>query len=228
MNSDLSLLYRGTRDRFYAAGQGTAALDELLAVLSSLWDEAERTLANEDAGDRSLIACGPGCGTCCVVNVACSFPEAVAVARYLVSVPDLDQDIILERLHKLWRDVRGIEDGERVLMHRSCAFLDAAGHCLVHPVRPLICRSVTSTDPELCRAAVAAEVCGCSAPIVMHQFQQRLYETLFTALTSGLALAGWDDRSFQLSGLVRFLLLHPTEEVRRGRDQPLTWADLYP
>ncbi|WP_051689915.1 YkgJ family cysteine cluster protein [Pelobacter seleniigenes] len=228
MNSDLSLLYRVTRDRFCAAGQGAAALDEVLAVLRSLWDEAEGLLANEDAGDRSLIACGPGCGTCCVVNVASSFPEAVAVARYLVDTPAIDQDDILERLHKLWRDVRGIEDGERVLMHRPCAFLDAAGHCLVHPVRPLICRSVTSTDPELCRAAVVAEVCGCSAPIVMHQFQQRLYETLFTALTAGLALAGWDDRSFQLSGLVRFLLRHPREETPWGRDQPLTWADLYP
>ena len=30
----------------------------------------------------SLVACGPGCGACCVLNVSVLFPEAVAITWF--------------------------------------------------------------------------------------------------------------------------------------------------
>ncbi len=45
---------------------------------------AERDLASfGDSSERTLIACGPGCSACCVLNVAVLLPEAIAISGFL-------------------------------------------------------------------------------------------------------------------------------------------------
>jgi hypothetical protein len=61
----------------------------------------------------------------------------------------------------------------------------------------------------------------------MHQFQLQLYETLFFAVGEGLNQVGLDGRSFQLSGLVRYLLRNSGNEAELLTNASLTWNALY-
>lgn len=226
-NPDLSRLLATTTQRFFKAASHSAPLQQVLTELKKLWSETEVLLKGEVEG-RELIACGPGCGACCVVNVAISLPEGITIVQELKRLPAAWLARQRERLDELWREVRGLDDEDRIITRRPCAFLDEDGNCGIYPVRPLLCRSVTSTDPARCRAAVNQQVFGTTAPVVMHQFQQQLYETLFTGMTAGLAQAGWDDRSYPLTGLVRFLLKQTDPERILSGNYRLTWDDIYP
>ncbi len=199
----------------------------LLDCLEKLASQAEELLNFHAAGNRSLIDCGPGCGSCCVVNVSALVPEGVAVARYLRRLPKERREKIVARLEKLWCEVRGLDDDDRLYMRRSCAFLDDQGCCVVYPVRPLLCRSITSTDAQSCRDALSGKVFGEETAVLMHQFQQQLYEVLFKGVADGMEQLGVDGRSFQLSGLVRYLLRRPDTEEELLAGKRLAWRELY-
>jgi len=198
----------------------------LLAELQRISSEAEGFLRN-DSADRSLIDCGPGCGSCCVVNVSTLLPEGIAIARFLRRLDDEQRRLISETLDLLWREIRGLDDEERMLMRRPCAFLDAQGCCSIYPVRPLLCRSISSTDARSCRDALAGKIFGEDRPVLMHQFQQQLYQSLFTGYAAGLEAGGLDGRGFQLTGLIRFLLGDPGAERDLFAGGRLNWEDLY-
>jgi len=198
----------------------------LLEELQRISSEAGKIL-REDSADRSLIDCGPGCGSCCVVNVSTLIPEGIAIARYLHPLEEVPRRIVTEKLELLWCEIRGLDDEERGLMQRCCAFLDENNCCLIYPVRPLLCRSITSVDARQCREALARKVFGEEKPVLMHQFQQQLYECLFTGVAEGLKEEGIDGRGFQLSGLVRFLLNHPDREQDLFAGHRLSWEELY-
>jgi hypothetical protein len=162
-----------------------------------------------------------------VVNVSALIPEGLAIVHYLQQLDDETRQQIADRLEDLWLAVRGLDDEERMFLRRDCAFLDAQGCCSIYPVRPLLCRSITSTDVESCRQALASQVFGEETSITMHQFQLQLYECLFSGVASGLERAGLDGRSFQVSGLVRYLLGHPEGEAELFGGKRLSWQDIY-
>ncbi len=199
----------------------------LLAEIHRVAEEAEQFLRQRSEDERGLIDCGPGCGSCCVVNVSTLIPEGLAIVRYLRALKETSRQQVVERLEKLWKAVRGLDDEERMFLRRSCAFLDAQGVCQIYPVRPLLCRSITSTDAESCRQALVDQVFGAETGVLMHLFQQQLYETLFSGIAAGLEKAGLDGRSFQLSGLVRYLLRNPQVEPELLAGKQLSWQEIY-
>jgi len=199
----------------------------LLVELAELSAEAETMIEQQEEGDRAQIACGAGCDDCCVVNVSITLLEGIAIARYVRRMEDDVATQVSLRLDRLWSAVRGLEDDERLVVRRKCAFLDECGFCLIYPVRPLFCRSISSIDVEQCRAAVTGPVFDEVKPVIMHQFQLQLYKTLFAGVASGLEQAGLDGRSFQLCGLVRYLLTHPDREVASLFEGSLSWDALY-
>ncbi|MCW8860661.1 MAG: YkgJ family cysteine cluster protein [Deltaproteobacteria bacterium] len=202
-------------------------VEQLLLELEKVCSEAETLLVQQRAGDRSLIACAAGCAHCCVVNVSISVLEGLSILRFINQLDDKKREQISVRLDELWIKVRGLDDDERLAQRKKCAFLDHQGCCVIYPVRPLFCRSISSTDPEICRSAVTSKLYGDSQPLLMHQFQLQLYETLFFAVGEGLNQVGLDGRSFQLSGLVRYLLRNSGNEAELLTNASLTWNALY-
>jgi len=199
----------------------------LAAELRRLSDKAETRIDQLGGGDRSLIACGPGCSTCCVVNVSTLIPEGLAIVRYVGDWPTKDRDELTEKLEELWGVVRGLDDEERLAVRRGCAFLGDQGMCRIYPVRPMLCRSVSSIDADACRKALTEAIFDEEPPVLMHQLQQDLYETIFCGFGAGLEQVGLDGRSFQVSGLVRYLLEHPQWERDYLRGERLSWGELY-
>jgi len=156
---------------------------------------------------RERIACAAGCGTCCVVNVAVLYPEAVAIAEYLRRTRSASQmEALGERLEELYRQVVWLDDDERVMLRRSCVFLDDEGSCSIYPVRPFLCRSMTSASPEECRLAIALQALGENPPILINLFQKALMDEAFTATGRALSALGLDGRGVKLTVAVRQLL----------------------
>ncbi len=182
----------------------------LVRLMEQVAGVVEFELARGLGDEARHIACRAGCGTCCAVNVSVLFPEGVAIAAFLgreLAPAQLEQ--VRERLNDLHHEVRWLEDSERPFLRRSCAFLDAAGSCSIYPVRPLICRSVTSTDAERCKEALIAPVFGEEVPVMMNLFQKSLFEFAFTAMGEALQASGRDSRGGTLTDTVKRVLDRP-------------------
>lgn len=202
------------------------SLGAILEQLSRQADDVELLLADQP-DDRSLIACGPGCGSCCVVNVATLVPEGLSIVHYLRQQEDQLVESVALRLEKLWRQIRGLDDEERLVARRACAFLDERGCCSIYPVRPLLCRGFNSTSAQACRDALSGQVLGEEPAVVCYQFQQEIYRSLFTGVAGGLEQGGLEGRSYQLAGLIRYLLRHPGAGADWLSGQKLSWQQLY-
>lgn len=188
---------------------GNAA--EISGRMHLLTVAAERDLLRFGAtGESSRVVCGPGCGSCCVLNVSVLFPEAVAITRYLQKRFAAEEVGELRgRLQQLTWRTRWLDDEERLFLRQPCAFLDSQGNCLIHRVRPLLCRSITSTDAQACREAVAMVALGGDARVEMDLFQKQLIDTVYCELGEALETLGLDSRPMRLSAAVLALLDEP-------------------
>jgi Fe-S-cluster containining protein len=154
---------RGRELALRAAGDGAAAVDEVLRVFLPLV---------ESRGEHR-IACGEGCSACCANFVRASVPEAMAVAAWLREPANAEVRARFEAKLPVWRARAGAAElaaleahldehggGERggaawdeyqaltVAWARKgnlCPF-NERGRCEIYPVRPLICRSVYVLD----------------------------------------------------------------------------------
>jgi Fe-S-cluster containining protein len=187
-------LERGYRDE--------AAFVELVSAV-------ERRVAIElepgPAPGEPRPACRPGCAACCTVNVAALPVEGIAVAAFLRRRLDpADVAARAAALLAFHERVRWCEDAERIREGLRCPFLDEREACLVHPVRPLACRAVTSLDAGDCRRALAeraAEDGDGDGTVRMNLLQKALYDEALQALAGALSARGLDARSRDVSGM---------------------------
>ncbi len=187
------------------SGAGISGFVHLLTVA------AERDITR--FGGRQLssrIACGPGCGACCVLNVAVLFPEAVAISRFIqrrFSVGEIAR--LRTRMQDLLVRTRWLDDEERLFLRVPCAFLDQQGSCMIHPVRPLLCRAVTSTDAQVCRDAIAMVALHGAPSVEMDLFHKQLIDTVYCEFGWTLQFLGFDHRPMRLATAVLALLDDP-------------------
>lgn len=163
-----------------------------------------------DGAAMGFIACHAGCSSCCILNVSVLFPEAIALCRFLrnrLSYRVLS--LLRDRIAELHIRTRWLDDEERAAIHEPCAFLDGNGCCLVHPARPLLCRSVTSLDPSLCREVLTAPPLSEASTIPMNLFQKGLMEAAYHGFSAALEQLRLDGRAWRLTSAVHRLLSVP-------------------
>jgi hypothetical protein len=196
---------RRVADRILAeTARGEDALSELMAAV------VRRIAIELRARPREVPApaCGPGCATCCTVNVATLAPEGAAIAAFLRR--RLGPDEARTRaatLLEFHARVRWLEDHERIRARLSCPFLDERSACAIHPVRPLACRGLTSLDAGDCRRAVAERADEDGPGLVRRGLlDQAVHEGAMEGLAEALAAHGLDARSRDVSGMAGVFL----------------------
>lgn len=176
----------------------------LTAVMSAFADSVE-----ELAGHRE-VACRAGCSHCCVLNVAVLLPEAAVIAAWLEQqTPVNDRESLQQQLRQQAVRVRWMEDSERIHRSTVCTFLDQAGRCGIYPVRPLVCRGVTSLNREACREALDPSVFDSSFAVPMDTTRKLVIDAAFCALAHALDRQKIMSRSIELNAGVSIFLGRP-------------------
>ena len=156
------------------------------------------------------LDCAAGCPHCCVLNVATLLPEGMVIAgwlRYRLESSELENLRGRLAAHRSW--ARWMDDEERIIRKASCPFLNGAGLCAIHPVRPLVCRAVASSDRNACRKAFDPTISDRPRLVASDMVRQAAYDAAFTALAQALENAGLDDRSMELGTAVLAFLEEP-------------------
>lgn len=190
---------------------GARTSSDVSAVMGELTAFAEEELQRvlEPEG-KSRIACRAGCAACCSVNVSVLFPEGIAIADYIrENLAGEGFNALRVCIGRLAESVRWLEDEERIRLRIPCAFLDEHGWCSIHPARPLLCRSLTSTEPAQCRRALDSWAYGEEEPILINLSQKLLMDATFKGLGNALDRLGKDSRSLELMRVVKNFLDKP-------------------
>jgi Fe-S-cluster containining protein len=202
-------------------GDVTRMADDVFAFLSPtegafalLLQEVDARVAVELRRRHPPVAppaCGPGCATCCTINVGTLAVEGAAAAAFLrAELPPGEAERRAGALLEFHAYVRWLDDGERIRCGIACPFLDAHRACSIHPVRPLACRAVSSLDAGDCRRALAERSEDEPGGMVaMDLLQRALYETALATLAEGLAARGLDARRRDVSGMAGAFLADP-------------------
>lgn len=198
--SDLDLLENELAAVLSAALENGNAGAGLVQGLTVCADMAERHCVGRE------MACNRGCPHCCVLNVSVLLPEALRIAETIkTGWPETAWRALQERLvhHCNWE--RWMDDEERVMRSAFCPLLDTNGNCSIHPVRPLVCRGVSSLDSNSCRSAFDPTIDEHVRSVPADLQRRAAYDQAFMAMGRALFSHGLDDRSIELGvGILAF------------------------
>jgi Fe-S-cluster containining protein len=145
---------------------GQTNLTQILPVIQSLENSLIEGVTAQYAEAGRTVSCKAGCGACCRQMVTLSIFEAEALAVWIRSLPEPQQQQLELRFHQaltglanaglvdrmINEDWLAESDSARKLaldyLHQRipCPFLEDES-CSIYPIRPLICREYLVTSP---------------------------------------------------------------------------------
>ena len=180
------------------SSKGNADIVEMMEEIFTISEaEVQSFLSDEDI---SRMDCKEGCSTCCRINVSLLEPGAIIITDYLIktlSPTELAKQ--KAKMSELVKHIRYLDDDERIFANKPCAFLNEHGGCSIYPVRPFLCRSVTSADKQLCKDAISMLALGESISIPMHTKQKQIMDAAFKAVAKGMDETGQSSKSMELT-----------------------------
>jgi Fe-S-cluster containining protein len=133
--------------------------------------------------DGHRVACRSGCTYCCMVPVAASAPEVLAIATFVRERFDEARQAALDRrVEANISATEGMDMSQRDRVRLDCPFLEA-GKCTVYEVRPIACRGYSSYSVEDCREDYEHPGTG------VEGHANGLRELVYGAIREGLAIA---------------------------------------
>jgi len=133
--------------------------------------------------DGHRVACRSGCTYCCMVPVAASAPEVLAIASFVRDrFDEAKREALDRRIEANISATDGMNMSQRDRVRLDCPFLEA-GECSVYEVRPIACRGYSSYSVEDCREDFEYPGTG------VEGHANGLRELVFGAIREGLAIA---------------------------------------
>ena len=179
------------RARIAAAGESLKILSgspaalctiELARSINELTDRSIRQV-HAACHDGHRVACRSGCTYCCMVPVAASAPEVLAIATFVRERCDEARRAAFDRrVEANISATEGMDMSQRDRVRLDCPFLEA-GKCTVYEVRPIACRGYSSYSVEDCREDYEHPGTG------VEGHTNGLRELVFGAIREGLAIA---------------------------------------
>jgi Fe-S-cluster containining protein len=179
------------RARIAAAGESLKTLSGPPAALStielarSINELTDRSIRQVHAAchDGHRVACRSGCTYCCMVPVAASAPEVLAIATFVRKRFNEERRAALDRrVEANIAATEGMDMSQRDRVRLDCPFLEA-GKCTVYEVRPIACRGYSSYSVEDCREDFQHPGTG------VEGHTNGIRELVFGAIREGLAIA---------------------------------------
>jgi Fe-S-cluster containining protein len=182
----------GRLDASVVVPRGPVTLTQILPALQTLSSNIMASTTRLVEAEGLKVSCRAGCGACCRQLVALNIFEAEALAEWVRTLPQEQQDALarrfdsalialrdkglLDRLNpETWvLDSREMTDLSIDYLHArvACPFL-VDESCSIHPIRPLICREyLVTSPPEFCVDPSRDKVAGVPVPV-------RLSRTMF-------------------------------------------------
>ena len=224
------------RARFVAASESLKILSgpehRAVELARSLCELTDQSISEVHAAcdDEDQVACQSGCTYCCMVPVAASAPEVLAIASFVHTHFDADRRAALgRRVEASIAATEGMDMDQRDRVRLACPFLDE-GKCTVYEVRPIACRGTSSYSAEDCREDFEHPATGVELQT------NGLRELVFNAIREGLATAcKWvrvEHRQLELARAFKIASNNPTlvETWRHRPDafDPATGASVFP
>lgn len=161
--------------------------DGLQAVIENASGFAETMSQKFRDPGTPPAACKEGCCWCCYQPVPVTAPESFRITRFLETekLKD-DKKAVVNRLHKLDKQTRGLTSKKRAKIPMPCAFLKD-DRCLVYSVRPLACAEFTSFNVRDCKRGKRV---GFKPKSIIHEKARMLvYRAVQQGLAEGLSRA---------------------------------------
>ena len=161
---------------------GAFSTIELARTTNELTDRSIRQV-HAACHDGQRVACRSGCTYCCMVPVAASAPEVLAIDTFVRERFDERRKAALDRrVEANISATKGMDMNQRDRVRLNCPFLEA-GKCSVYEVRPIACRGYSSYSVDDCREDYEHPGTGVDG------HTNALRELVFGAIREGLAVA---------------------------------------
>jgi Fe-S-cluster containining protein len=115
-------------------------------------DEAIQKFVSQESLPETFD-CKPGCHYCCYNLPMVTPPEALLIGHHLDQMfTDQQKQTLNTKLQKILKKISGKRSDEIFMMRHElpCIFLEES-MCLIHAVRPVICRTCSSTSADHCK-----------------------------------------------------------------------------
>jgi len=152
---------------------------------------AEAALNHTDHAIQKFLAtgslpepldCKPGCHYCCFNLPVVTPLEALFMGHHVEEVfTDDDKKKLTERIKRILNRIKGMRTYEIAMMRHElpCIFLEDE-MCMVYPVRPVVCRTCSSTSAEHCK--MIFETRDHRARLRCYQGMREIFQTVQTDL----------------------------------------------
>lgn len=192
----LANVERRAADVLRSASDGWQAV----AFIQSLHASLDTVSQHWRSADEK-IECQPGCASCCSARVEVSDPEAIHIARHLLSMPLPTLETIQAKLR-----ANGQARASSRVARVPCAFLEQ-GLCIIYEHRPAVCRKAHSLSFQACEQQQA------TIPQILGLVLQ--HEVLIEGTNRGYVANGLPANVSELSAAVLAVLEDPAK--------PSTW-----
>ena len=180
-------------------------------------DEAIRKFTSLESLPEPLD-CKPGCHYCCYNLPMVTAPEALLIGYHVEqNFTDHKKKKIAARIKNILRQIDGISPYEVAMMRHElpCIFLED-GMCIVYPVRPVVCRTCTSTSAEHCKMIFESR--NHRARLRCYQHIREIFQTVHSGLVDRCREMGCQADALPLAEAIRDYFKHsmPVEAWLQG------------
>jgi len=176
--------------------------EKLIELIREVYNQTEKEASESiSEEERKHMDCEAGCSTCCRVHVPVLRPESLIIIEFLKSTRSAEEIEQLKiDMKALCLEIGCLDELERIFANKKCIFLDKDGVCSIYPVRPLLCRSITSADVNACKESISMIAIDQAVNIPMNIRQKSLFDTAFKAVADAMQKHGFPAKSCEITG----------------------------
>lgn len=155
------------------------------------------------------LDCKPGCHYCCYNLPLVTPPEILLIGYHVAQTfTNQEQQAIFDRMNKILKRIDGLSayDVATIRHKLPCIFLEDA-MCMVYEVRPVVCRTCTSTDADHCKMIFESR--NHRARLRCYQHIRDIFQTVHSRLIEHCRELQCQADAIPLPDGIRAYLKHP-------------------